>query len=166
YLPFYTSFTSQANGIGAVVSNEGITVPATRPIHAFLFWGPLFVVAIPFVVARLIAARDRITTSLAAISAAPAAAVVVGWVLLYAYERVTESTKLGSGAGGLATQIADRGSAWFTAAFIAAVLAGSISALWLEVTARDRRAERESVIFALALIATAMLLILGTEFFY
>jgi uncharacterized membrane protein len=122
--------------------------------------------AIPFVVARLLAARDRITTSLAAISAAPAAAVVLGWVLLYAYERVTESAKLGSGAGGLATQIADRGSAWFTAAFIAAVLAGSISALWLEVTSRDRRGERESVIFALALIATAMLLILGTEFFY
>ena len=61
YLPFYTSFTSQADGIGAVVSNSGITVPATRPFHLLLFWGPLFVVVIPFVLARLLPMRARVT---------------------------------------------------------------------------------------------------------
>jgi YYY domain-containing protein len=166
YLPFYLSFTSQADGIGAVVSNQGITVPATRPFHAFLFWGPLLVIVVPFVAARLIALRTRITPLVAAIAAAPAVAVVAGWALLFLYEKAAGSGKLGAGAGGLGTQITDRGTAWLTSAFIASVLAAALAALWLELTARDERPERESPIFALLLVATAMLLILGTEFFY
>jgi len=166
YLPFYLSFTSQANGIGAVVSNQGITVPATRPFHAFLFWGPLLVIVVPFIAARLIALRARLTPLVAAIAAAPAIAVVAGWALLFLYEKAAGSGKLGAGAGGLGAQITDRGTAWLTSAFIATVLAAALAALWLELTARDERPERESPIFALLLAATAMLLILGTEFFY
>jgi YYY domain-containing protein len=166
YLPFYLSFTSQADGIGAVVSNQGITVPATRPFHAFLFWGPLLVVVVPFVAARLIAVRPRLTPIVAAIATVPAVAVVAGWALLFLYEKAAGSGKLGAGAGGLGTQIADRGSAWLTSAVIAATLAAALAALWLELTAPNERPEREGPIFALLLVATAMLLILGTEFFY
>jgi YYY domain-containing protein len=187
YLPFYTSFTSQANGIGAVVSNNAITVPATRPFHLLIFWGPLFVVVIPFVLARLLPVRARVTRTMTAIAAAPAALVVLGWVLLYGFERARDSTKLGDSPGGVFAQIGDRGSAWITALFLAAVLMAALLALWLELTAGDgtdattgelRPAptaiaaprgvslEREGVLFTLLLVATAMLLILGVEFFY
>ncbi len=198
YLPFYTSFTSQADGIGAVVSNRGITVPATRPFHLLLFWGPLFVVVIPFVLARLLPMRARITQTMAAIAAAPAALVVFGWVLLYGFEQATDSKKLGDSPGNLFEQISDRGSAWLTAIFLSAVLATALLALWLELMPDDARSgtqsenpgrkqranageaspptqavgpsgvsfEREGVLFVLLLVVTAMLLILGTEFFY
>ncbi len=113
YLPFLVSIwgNSQADGIGAVVSNKDITVPGTRPFHALLFWGPLFVVVIPFVGARLLAARERITGRIAAIAAAPGAFIVLGWVLLFAFEKATGNKHLGNNAGGFAAQIADRGSA-------------------------------------------------------
>ncbi|MEK7693752.1 MAG: DUF2298 domain-containing protein [Chloroflexota bacterium] len=185
YLPFYTSFTSQADGIGAVVSNRGITVPATRPFHLFLFWGPLFVVVIPFVLARLLPMRARVTRRMAAVAAAPAAAVVFGWVLLYGFEQAMDSKKLGDSPGGLFAQIGDRGSAWLTAIFLGAVLAAALLALWLELTADgegdprnaggaspaparavSNTAEREGVLFVLTLVSTSLLLILGTEFFY
>ncbi len=166
YLPFYTSFASQANGIGAVVSNQAIKVPATRPFHALLFWGPMFTIVTPFVAARLIVVRDRITPLLAALAAALPLAVVAGWALLFLYEKAKGSDKLGAGSGSLATQIADRGSAWLTALAIGLILAGALLALWLDLTARDERSERESPIFALLLTATATLLIFGTEFFY
>src|SRR5690606_16909570 len=41
YLPFYTSFSSQAGFVDAV--RDG----ATRPVQAFLFWGALMAVALP-----------------------------------------------------------------------------------------------------------------------
>ncbi len=168
YLPFYASFTSQANGIGAVVQNDGIKVAATRPFHLFLFWGPLFVVVIPFVVARLLAMRARITRMSAGIAAAPPALVVVGWAVLFAMQKATGrgSENLGSGTGNLFTQIADRGAAWITALFIAVLLTLALLALLLEITSDDDRREREAPIFALGLTSTAMLLILGTEFFF
>ena len=177
YLPFYTSFTSQADGIGAVVSNRGITVPATRPFHLLLFWGPLFVVVIPFVLARLLPMRARVTRTMVAIAAAPAALVVFGWVLLYGFEQATDSSKLGDGPGDLFAQIGDRGSAWLSAIFLSAVLATALLTLWLELTSDSADAggqsanasasfEREGVLFVLLLVVTAMLLILGTEFFY
>jgi YYY domain-containing protein len=192
YLPFYTSFTSQADGIGAVVSNRGITVPATRPFHLFLFWGPLFVVVVPFVLARLLPLRARVTRTMAAIAAAPAVAVVIGWVLVYGFEQMTDSKKLGDSPGDLFAQIGDRGSAWLTAIFLGAVLAAALLALWLELTADGAGGEgasiradaggaspaptrvvpgrgfgeREGVLFVLTLVCTALLLILGTEFFY
>ncbi|MBI5285201.1 MAG: hypothetical protein HY874_08925 [Chloroflexi bacterium] len=168
YLPFLLSIAgnSQADGIGAVVSNKDITVPGTRPFHAFLFWGPLFVVVIPFVVARLLAARERISRQVVAIAAAPGILIVAGWVLLFLFEKASGSKHLGNGAGGLATQISDRGSGWLTDAFLIAMLAAALLALWLELTARDDRPERESIVFTLLLVATGLLLILGTEFYY
>ncbi|HEX5479183.1 MAG TPA: DUF2298 domain-containing protein [Dehalococcoidia bacterium] len=165
YLPFYTSFTSQANGIGAVVSNRGVSVPGTRPIDALLFWGPLFAVVLPFVAVRLVAARDRITAPRAALACVPSLLVLAGWLLVFGWEKAVGSGKL-NGASGLASQIADRGSAWATDAFFAGVLAAALLALWLEATSTEEREERESVVFTLGIISTALLLVLGCEFFY
>ncbi|MBF6599475.1 MAG: hypothetical protein IVW36_03065 [Dehalococcoidia bacterium] len=165
YLPFYASFTSQASGIGAVVSNRSVTVPGTRPVQAFLFWAPLFAITLPFVGSRLIAARERITLPRVVVAIVPSVVVVVGWVLVFGYEKAVGSSKL-NGAPGLLTQIGDRGSAWWTDAFFAAVLSAALLALWLEATSREERGEREGPLFTLGLIATALLLVLGTEFFY
>ncbi len=168
YLPFLISIwgNSQADGIGAVVSNKDITVPGTRPFHLFLFWGPLFAVVIPFIGARLLAARERITSRAAAIAAAPGVLVVVVWLVLFAFEKTTGSGHLGNQAGGLGTQIADRGTGWITDAFLLVALPAALLALWLELTNAKGRSEREAVVFALVLASTALLLILGTEFFY
>lgn len=209
YLPFYTSFTSQANGVGAVVSSTAIPVPATRPFHLLLFWGPLFALVLPFIGMRLMLARERITERMAATAAAPGLLVVLGWLLLYGYQKATDSAKFGPGVGGLGSQIADRGSAWISALILIASLSGALLALWLELTGREAfgaavppgggAAERGgtpagtttavpsdvvtqleasprhggvgapaggATIFALGVTATALLLILGTEFFY
>ncbi len=166
YIPFYAGFTSQADGIGAVISNDGITVPATRPFHLLLFWGPLFAIVLPFVGARLLAGRARISPRMIATAAVPALIVIVGWVLLFAFEHVIDSHKLGVSPGGLGAQLADRGVAWLSALFIAAALTATLVALWLELTSDDERAERVPAIFALLLAGTALLLILGTEFFF
>ncbi len=165
YLPFYVNFESQADGIGAVVSNRAVTVPATRPVQAFIYWAPLFIVVVPFVCARLAAARSRITFRAVALSFAPLALVLVGWLLVYGWENATDSRKL-DGAAGLATQIADRGSGWLTAAVFGALLAAALLVLWLEITDDDGRDEREGVVFTLVLVSTALLLVLATEFFY
>ena len=164
YLPFYASFTSQADGIAAVVSNRSVTVPGTRPLHLLLFWGPLFAVVLPFVVARLLAARERVTAARAALAFVPSLFVVVAWALIFAYEEAVGSANL-NGAGDIPAQIADRGAAWFTDAFFAVALAASLLALWLEATSREEHEERESVIFTLG-SSTALLLVLGCEFFY
>lgn len=171
YLPFYLSFTSQADGIGAVVSNPGITIPATKPLHLLIFWGPLFALALPLVGARLVAVRERVTPRIMAIAALPTVLVVVGWATVFLFEHARGSANLGGGHTGLFTQIGDRGNGWITAIFLGALLAAALIALWCEVTApRNEGAaedgEREPVIFALGLIATALLLVLGTEFFF
>ena len=44
YIPFYASFTSQADGVLPVVTRSGITEPGTRPFHLLLHWGPLLAV--------------------------------------------------------------------------------------------------------------------------
>jgi YYY domain-containing protein len=168
YLPFLVSIwgNSQADGVGAVVSNKDITVPGTRPFHLLLFWGPLFVVVLPLIGARLLAQRERITARAAAIAAAPGVLIVIVWLLLFGFEEATGSGHLGNHAGGLVTQFADRGTGWLTDALLVAVLPAALLALWLELTGADSRLEHEPVVFALLLAATALLLILGTEFFY
>lgn len=166
YLPFYASFTSQADGIGTVVSNAGITVPATKPLHLAIFWGPLFVIVLPFVFLRLLAQRARVSRPLVIVSVMPAIVVVIAWAILFLFEKARDSVNLGAGSGNLFGQIGDRGQGWLTFLLLAAFLAGAIIALWLELTAAEDRREREPVIFALGLATTALLLILGTEFFF
>lgn len=168
YSPFLISIAgnSQADGLFAVVTSASVTHPGTRPLHLAIFWGPLFVAVIPFIVARILPLRRRITPLAAALAVAPLLAVVVGWALLFLLEAARTDEHLGSGYGSLFTQIGDRGSGWVTAIFVGIALAAAIIALWLEATESDDRAERQGVLFTLALAVTALLLILGTEFFY
>lgn len=165
YIPFFMSFESQASGIGASVTRPGVEFAGTRPVWAFLFWGPLFVVVVPYVGARLLAAKERITRRAVLVASMLPAAVILGWGVLFLWQQALDSPKL-AGAGGLATQIGDRGSEWLTALVFAAVLAGSVLALWLEATAPKDEGGREGNVFVLLLASTAFLLVLGCEFFY
>lgn len=165
YLPFYVNFSSQANGLGAVVANRTVTEPGTRPVHLLIFWLPLFAVVVPFCLARILAARERITAVAVALACAPAAFVVLGWALLFGWQNLRNSSKL-EGAPGLFSQIDERGAGWLTALILAALLSVALLALWAELTAGDGEDEREGVVFTLGLSATALLLILGTEFYY
>lgn len=168
YSPFLISISgnSQADGLFAVVRNSSISQPGTRPFHLAVFWGPLFVAFIPFVVARLLPLRARITPVMAAVSVAPLAAVVLVWALLFLFEAARGSDALGVSHGDLFSQISDRGTGWLTALCVGGVLAAAIIALWLELTEDSDREERQGVLFTLGLTITAMLLILGTEFVY
>ncbi len=165
YLPFYTSFTSQAGSILPVLTRPGVTEPGTRPFHALLYWGPLFAVVAPFVAVRLMGVRERVVRRDVLIALAVPAAVVVGWVLLFAFARLRDNPNV-SGAGGFIEQIADRGAGWLTVLAFGGLLAAALLALWLELTSDEDRAERAGVVFALVLASTAFLLILGTEFYY
>jgi len=168
YLPFYTGFSSQADGIGAVVTRTGIaeiTEPGTRPLHLLVFWGPLFVLVLPFVVARLLAIRDRLSGRVYALAAVPGVLVMVGWAVYFAGQKMTDDRKLRD-AGGFFTQIGDRGAGWLTAIFLAAMLTAVIATLWGEISARNDGGASRASLFALLLTSTALLLILGTEFFY
>src|SRR5439155_346292 len=129
---------------------------------AFWLRRPLMLVGVAIVIGGLAFIN---TWDIATLAFVILAAVILGWALVFAFEKAGGSGNL-NGAEGLGTQIADRGAAWLTDAFIGAALAASLLALWLELTADDGRSERGGVIFALLLSSTALLLVLGTEFFY
>jgi YYY domain-containing protein len=183
YIPFLTSIAgnSQADSFNAVVTNDRITEAGTRPVHAFLFWGPLFAVVLPFVLARLWPARRRIQPLHVALAFAPAIAILVGWAVLFIGMLAVDAANLGTGYGNLFDQLIDRGSAWITALFLAACLAAALLALWVELTSPPIEsapgpdgarpaprfdAERAAPLFALTLATVGFLLILGCEFFY
>jgi YYY domain-containing protein len=162
YAPFYRSFTSQADGILPVVTREGIDESGTRPLHAFLYWGPLFAAVLPFLAASLLAARDRIVRRDLLIAGAVPVVIIVAWAALFAFMKAIGDEDV-KPAYDFFTQIGDRGTGWITAILFGAAVGAALLALWLEVTSDNREA---SIIFALLLTSTALLLVLGTEFFY
>lgn len=168
YLPFYTSFSSQADGIAAVVTRPGVTEAGTRPVHLFIFWAPLAVLALPYLAMRLSEQRARITRSLVAACAAVPVAVVVAWAVVFAFTKARGGPHV-EGAGSLVSQIGDRGVGWISVLILAAVLTAALLSLYLELTrAPDDRGQdsRGAAIFGDVLLTTAALLVLGCEFLY
>jgi len=165
YIPFYESFSSQAGGVLPVVTRPpGVTVPGTRPLHILIFWLPLVTAFAPFVALRVLEQRARVTPRALLWAAALSVAIVVAWAALFVVAvEIVDTTKL-TGASGFVDQILDRGVGWIAAIMLGALLAAAILALWLEAT-RDDRIER-APLFSLILGTTALLLIMGTEFFY
>jgi YYY domain-containing protein len=176
YVPFVVSISgnSQVNGVSAVVTNSTLTHAGTRPLHLFLFWGPLFVIVMPFIVARLWPARQRITSDMLILAVAPAVIIVLGWMLVFLLQKadlpllagLLPEENLREGSGSIFKQIGDRGVDWITFIILGVCLATAILALCTELTAVDDREERGAALFALTLAAVALLLILGCEFFF
>ncbi len=156
YSPVFVSFSTQAGGFAAV------TNAYTRPLHAFLFWGPLVVAILPFLWQRLASAEGpRPTDTHVAMALAPGAGVLVVWALWVLFQ-----------GDNLGDAIADRKSGWLTALGLIALLACCILALWRELSlkvnaprTKESEARRTPDLLALSAGAVAVLLILGTEFF-
>jgi uncharacterized membrane protein len=150
YTPFYFSFGTQAEGFEAV--RDG----ATRPIQAFLFWGPMLAVALPLplsLLAREPSAyrKDRLIS------------VCIGIVALLLLWAIILVGKHGGSA--LGDAISARGLNWLTTLFLAASLVATVLALWREI---ESRIETEAAILVPTLIAmaTGLLLMLGVELFF
>ena len=64
-----------------------------------------------------------------------------------------------------ASQIGDRGTGWITAVFLAAALTAALSALWGELSSRNKGRTSRSSLFALVMTSVALLLVLGMQVF-
>jgi YYY domain-containing protein len=148
YLPFYLGFSSQASGLRAVES------VATRPLHAALFWAPLFILALPAPLVVLSRTRRNLPREYLNAALALLVALFVLWALLIATD----------GSNRLNDALSARGWNWLTALFFAAGVA--ISGLALLRATEDEETRDSPLVPALAMTTTAMLLILGSELFF
>jgi YYY domain-containing protein len=166
YVPFFfRGFQSQASGFKAVSG------PGTGLFHLLLLWGPFAVLVLPYAVWRLRQSDAPITWRAVAWSLAPAAAIVVLWAFWDIFAKLfgglPSALQPNKAADGLGARLADRGWNWLTALVLAGSLGLLVLALAREVENSKRSIEeRLSHIMALALSATAALLILGVEFLF
>jgi YYY domain-containing protein len=177
YLPFYLGFSSQADGLEAVRS------AGTRPLHSFLFWGPLFAVALPLPLYVLAADRAALESR----RFMHVVAIPVGLLALWLVVLTT-------GGAGINDAVSARGAGWLTLGFLVWGFVVAVMALWrcLELAAQrdaDRTTPHEApsspasdaagdsdvgaipieprvLAPILIMTATALLLILGAELFY
>jgi YYY domain-containing protein len=164
YLPFYLNFHPIGDGIQPL---EAATRPGwiplkavvLRPTHFLILWGPPVWLACTLAVVALVALGRRAISRAAVGWASLAWAVPIGlWALMLAIHRAP---------WGLGEEIATRGYAWITAAFLAALVAALALALGRHLlAARDAAAADRSLLFALAATGLGALLLLGMEFYW
>lgn len=184
YSPFFFGgFTSQAAGFTAESgSGSGL-------FHSFLIWGPFAVLVLPYAAWRIYQSDQPITRRAVLWSLAPAATVLVLWVVwdLFAANRNANDINIinkgfglnallgwlpnqllpNNGKQGVWDAIGDRGWNWLTVIAMAGALGLLVLALAREVEDAKRTGEeRFGHIMALVLSTTAALLILGVEFLY
>ena len=148
-LPYLLSFTSQVSGIAPVGGYEGVAVATTRPVHTFIVWGLLLTAVAPFVVVEFW--RTTVTKewpTLAGISLAAAAGPVALWAVRHLDKGGTEGDVIGRSIHVLP--------------YALLIMMAVYTALWL---ARRPRPPMGRV-FALALTALGLLLVMGPELLY
>ena len=148
-LPYLLSFTSQVSGIGPVGHYDDVRVATTRPVHTFVVWGLLLTAVAPFVVVefwRTTVTRDW--PGLAAASLGAAAGPVALWVVLHWM------------AGGRDGDVIGRLVHVLPWALLIAMAV--YTALWLARRPRPPMGR----MFALALTALGLLLVMGPELLY
>ena len=165
YTPFFFGgFDSQASGFTA---EDG---RGSGLFHSFLIWGPFAIVVLPYAIWRVRASDAPITGRAVALALAPAALVFAMWLLWDAITAVLGwlpgPVQPNDPIEGFGTRL-DRGWNWLTAI----VMGGAVGLLALALVRETNDAARKGVehighVFALALAATATLLILGTEFVF
>jgi YYY domain-containing protein len=164
YLPFYLNFHPIGDGIQPL---EAATRPGwiplkavvLRPTHFLVLWGPTVWLACTLAVAALAVLGRRAVSRAAVGWACLAWGIPVGlWAMMLAVHRAP---------WGLAEEIATRGYAWITAAFLAALVAALALALGRHLCdARDAEGPDRSLLFALAATGLGALLLLGMEFYW
>ncbi len=187
YAPFFFGgFTSQAAGF------KDVPGTGTGLFHLLLLWGPFAVLVLPYAVWRIRQNDAPITWRAVYWCLAPAAVLILLWAVwnvLGVHEvhgkfqrgfgfdhllgwlpktvRPNDAINAQGNPISLLTRIGDRGWNWLTTFVLAGSLGLLVLALAREVEDKKRPIEeRLSHIFALALSATAALLILGVEFFF
>ncbi|MCH7811229.1 MAG: hypothetical protein IH958_01210 [Chloroflexi bacterium] len=166
YTPFYFGgFDSQASGFTAEAgAGSGL-------FHTFLLWGPFAAIVLPYAIWRLTRGGRPLTSTAVLWSLMPALAIVLAWLAWDGLASVSGALPnlfaLNDGAAGFWSRVGARDWNWLTVAVLAAVLGLLVLALAREVERTKNDDEGDSGhVFALALSATAALLILGAEFFY
>jgi len=164
YLPFYLDFHPVGEGIQPLetatrASWATLRGTVTRPTHFLILWGPPVWLACTLAGVALAGIGRRAMSRAAVGWACLAGAAPVGlWATMIAIRRAP---------WGLAEEIATRGYAWMTAAFLATLVAALALAL-----ARHLRAARDDdkpdlgLLFALTATGLGALLLLGMEFYW
>lgn len=193
---FFGGFDSQASGFKAVAGpiDPGSQLHSgSRLFQALLIWGTFAIIVLPYALWRIRSSSQPISTAAVLWSLAPGVAIVALWAFWNVLGvHVDDSGKLQSGFGidhllgwlptpvrpsdavnasgdviSLGGRIGNRGWNWLTALMLMGIVGLLAQALYREVEEAKRTGEeRLGHIFALALSATAALLILGSEFFF
>ena len=176
YIPFiFGGFSSQASGFSAAAG------AGTRLLHTFLLWGVFAVIVLPYAIWRLAKSAQPLTRQAVLWSTTPFLAVLALWLSWDALHFVSSAGGIIPDAFGLNeiarnsdgetiqvwTRIGNRGWTWLSTLAIGGALSLLSLALVREIDAARRSAEENlSHIMALALSATAALLILGAELIF
>ncbi len=157
YLPFYLSFGSQTLGLDVV--RDG----ATRPLHSALFWGPLVAVSVPLPLVLLFSRGfPRRGVEVVAAVLVPYALVAIWAIFLIAKH----------GFDALPDAVVARGWNWLPFLFFAASLSLCLLALRRVIKGPESEPastvseEGDSLAPVLVAMATAFLLITGSELFF
>ncbi|MCH8025284.1 MAG: hypothetical protein IH866_00690 [Chloroflexi bacterium] len=166
YTPFFFGgFDSQAAGFTAQAgAGSGL-------FHTFLLWGPFAMLVLPYAVWRLSQSGEGLTRSTAISVFALTVALIALWavwdLIAWAFGFVPDPVQANEASLGLWDRVTNRGWNWLTVFVIGGSLGLLALALMREVeSAREAAEDRLGSILALALAATAALLILGAEFIY
>jgi YYY domain-containing protein len=164
YLPFYLDFHPVGEGIQPLeaATRAGwatLRGTVTRPTHFLILWGPPVWLACTMAGVALAALGRRAISRTAVGWACLAWAVPVGlWAMMVAIRRAP---------WGLGEEIATRGYAWITAAFLAALVGALALALGRHLRAtRDDDKPDIGLLFALTATGLGVLLLLGMEFYW
>jgi len=164
FVPYYLHFhpVVQFPYIDAIVATKSwvndMNVNVTNPTHLFLFWGPLLWLATCLAVSA-IAFGHRSWLSLR--QAWPAMAIglipIAFWFLW---------VLIGQGAGDLGDEVSGRGSAWLTAFLLVGLLGATAVAGVQLLSGGAQDGVNRSLLFALLISFTAILILLGCDLFY
>ena len=164
YAPFYVTFDTGTGGLNPIEaafrpSFAPIESTVTRPLHMLLFWAPLLWLGLPLLAARLVRRGDPpADRSRRVVSVLPwlgPLALWAGWLALR------------HGPLGLVDEIGERGWNLVTVAMLVAVVVAASFAFARELwRGHGDEGTRRSYGFALLLLGSGVLLLLGTELFY
>ncbi len=162
YLPFHVNLNTDVSGLDIIQATTTVQRPpaaseSTRPLHFFLFWGPLLWIVLSFVAVYVWGwRREAMRRPALALAALVWATPVVLWLLVVVWR---------NGFSGLADELSERGPSLVTVL----ILIGSITAVALSFVHQLGRANGEqnrSELFAFCLAGFAFLMMLGAEFYF
>jgi len=164
FVPYYLNFHPVVTFpyIDAIVATKSwvndMNVNVTTPTHLFLFWGPLLWLATCLAVSAIVFGYRswpslRQTWPAMAIGLIPIAFWVV-WVLI------------GRGPGVLGDEVSGRGSNWLTVFLLVGVLGATAAAGVQILSGGVQDVANRSLLFVLLISFTAILMLLGCDFFY